>query len=300
MSRSFLAFALLLTACTAKDDAPAEETDGWQDEFPELPAPAEPQAYSEGECPKLVRGENTGFTSAGFEREFQIAMPKEPEGAGVLFAWHGNGDSGGNFAAYLGAPELAKKNNVIVVTPTTAGNMLGFDWPIPPAKPTRDETFFNDLLGCLDQQFKIDRRRVFTTGFSAGALWSSYLVMHFADHLAAAVIFSGGADGGVATVGEKVNPYNTPAWDIPVLMTEGGPSDQVVIKFNQMTEAMSTQLRADGSTAIVCPHSYGHTPPPGHEAYSWPFLFAHVYGETPSPYASDDPSGALPASCTRD
>lgn len=266
-----------------------------------LPKPSPPADYSGGTCPKIKAGTMSGFESNGTARKFQVALPPEPQGAGLIFFWHGNGDTGTNFAAYLNASKIAKKYNLIVFTPEKGAGGIGLDWGVPPSNEKADLTFFDDMLSCADQQYNIDRRRVYTLGFSAGALFSSFLTLNRADHLAGAVIFSGGSDGGVSGVGGGVNDYVTPAWDIPVLMTEGGPNDQVIINFHDMTENMSTKLRADGSTVIVCHHTQGHTPPSGFDAYVWPFLDAEVFGQAKSPYADgQDPSGEIPDMCVWD
>jgi poly(3-hydroxybutyrate) depolymerase len=232
-----------------------------------------------------------------------VSLPKKAQGAGVLFLWHGNGDTSSNFSRAMQADDLAKQLHAIVVTPdkyAAPGDTFAMfvDWGVPPRDTTTDAALFDDVLSCLDSQYAIDRHRVFTAGFSAGALWSSWLVMNRADHLAAAVVFSGGTDGNA--VGNEINPYSTPSWDIPVLLTEGGKTDVFagLVDFHEMVPTMAQKLRADGSTAIVCSHTQGHTPPSGFDAWSWPFLDAHVYGALPSPYADGaDPSGLLPDTC---
>jgi poly(3-hydroxybutyrate) depolymerase len=289
---------LALTACATADDPSTTDDPVAGGDTDTLPEPAAPVAYSGGACPEIVDGANTGFTSAGAARKFQVRLPKDPTGAGVVFLWHGNGDTMSNFARAMGEDELGRLLHAIVVTPEkyvapgdTFGAML--DWGAPPRVPDTDAALFDDVLSCLDAQFGVDRRRVFSVGFSAGALWTSWLIGHRADHLAAAVVFSGGTDGDLG-----VNPYATPAWDIPVLFTEGGASDQVVVNFHDMVNNQASQLRRDGSTAIVCSHTQGHTPPTGFRDWSWPFLDAHRYGLEPSPYADgQDPSGELPDTC---
>lgn len=294
---------LVVVACTggttdtSDDDTDTDTEEGSTDTEPQLPAPAEPKAYSGDACPTLDKGTVTGFESAGRQRELIVRLPTKKKDLGVLFLWHGNGDTMENFDAYMGGQSLANDLGVIVIVPEAGAGGLGLDWAVPPNTPNPDATFFDDVLACLAEQHDLDLSRVYTAGFSAGALWSSWLVMNRADHLAAAVIFSGGSDGSLG-VGPKVNPYKSPAWEIPVVMTHGGSSDQVVVNFKPMTESMAEQLREDGSTAIVCPHTQGHTPPSGFAAWAWPFLDAHRYGLSPSPYAKGkDPSGKLPDSC---
>lgn len=260
-----------------------------------LPEPEAPPGYSGDSCPAFSAG-TVEIESNNLTREVVVSLPAKPEGKGVLFLWHGNGDSASNFSAAMGAPGLATEYKWIVVAMEAGSGGLGLDWSVPPNQVKPDVTFFEDVLSCLDEQYGIDRREVYTAGFSAGALWSSWLLTHRAEHLAAGVTFSGGTDGSAGPV--KVNPYSTPSWPVPVLMTHGGPGDNVVVSFKSTTESMSTKLRRDGSTAIVCPHANGHTVPSGYQRWAWPFLKAHRYGMDPSPYADGtDPSGELPDNC---
>lgn len=298
---ALIPFLLLACTSTTTDDGDTDSDAGVTDPNADLPKPSPPKAYSGGTCPKIREGSMTGFTSNGVARKFNVTLPKTPQGAGVIFLWHGNGDSASAFESYLDADMLARKYKLIVLTPEKGAGGIGTDWGVPPSNETADLTFFDDMLSCADGQYNIDRRRVYTVGFSAGALFSSFLVMNRADHLAGAVIFSGGAGGGTGTGAGGVNPYSTPAWDIPVLMTEGGANDQVIVNFQQMTNTMATKMRTDGSTVIVCSHTFGHTPPPGFAAYVWPFLDAQIYGQEQSPYADgEDPSGAIPDICAWD
>ncbi|HMV68042.1 MAG TPA: hypothetical protein PKA64_14440 [Myxococcota bacterium] len=293
-----LALALLAACSPGDGDGPADTTPD-ADPYADLPPPAQPGTYA-GTCPDMS-GRVRDFVSGGkTNRSFIVHVPDDVEGAGVLFLWHGNGDDAENFDRYMDGAGLAEQLHVITIVPDAGAGGLGMDWAVPPNDTTADEAFFDDTLACVAAQYAPDLRRVYSAGFSMGALWTSWLVMHRADHLAAAVIFSGGSDGSVFGAG-TVNPYATPAWHLPVVMTQGGPQDQVVVNFQQMTQSMSRKLRADGDLAIVCNHNQGHTPPSGFQSWAWPFLDAHVFGASPSPYADgQDPSGELPDSCTWD
>lgn len=283
---------------TDTDAAAAGDTDGTA---AQLPDPAPVAAYSGlpgASCPDM-EGDVRQMSSHTFtNRALTVVLPDKTKNAGVLFAWHGNGDTGKNFASYLNASSLADDLGVIVVAPESDAGGFGLDWGVPPNNTKGDSTFFDDILACLDAQYELDRSRVYSVGFSAGALWTSWLAMNRSDYLAATVMFSGGSDGDSGVPGVKVNPYSMPDKLIPVLMTEGGPQDEVVVNFQDMTNNMSRKLRRDGHTAIVCSHSQGHTPPNGFQNWAWDFLDAHRYGMDPSPYASSDPSGNLPANCT--
>ena len=59
---------------------------------------AEPQPYSNGTCPAIEAG-TMSFATGSDTRGAVIVMPQNPEGAGLLFLWHGNGDTPANFSA---------------------------------------------------------------------------------------------------------------------------------------------------------------------------------------------------------
>lgn len=294
-----IAVALMTTAiwaCGGDGDGPPDSSpdsssaviDAAVPSNPAAPAALEP--YSEGACPTLVDGAQS-FRSAGRDRTLQVSLPSDPSGAGLLFMWHGNGDNAANFHAALGGPEAAESEHLIVVAPDNCcGNGI-LDWPVGLGlDPGPDETLFDDLIACTSSQFGIDTYRVYTTGFSAGGLWSSRLLMVRSEYLAGAVIFSGGTDA-------FVNTYMTPLYDVPVILLHGGTWDQVVFSFQAITESFAASLVQDGHTVVLCNHGLGHMVPPGFAAWSWPFLSAHRFGQ-PSPYAGSDPSGALPDYCT--
>ncbi len=147
-------------------------------------------------------------------------------------------------------------------------------------------------MACLDEQYDIDNRRVSTTGFSAGSLWSTYLLVQRADYLAAAAIFSGGT--GVLT------GYATPAYKTPTLLVHGGSSDVFggFVFFDQRTEDLYANLQSDGHYVVICRHTGGHTMPAGGTTFGMEWLFSHAYGDGSSPYEESGPTGVFPDFCT--
>jgi predicted esterase len=275
---------------TVEDSEQAEQID--TDDL--LPEPANVKAYSGEACPEMSDGV-VEMESAGLDRSFVLHLPSDQDELGLLVAWHGNGDSAANFDAAIGGAALADALGVAVIVPEAGAGGIATDWGVPPTgNPNFDITFFDDMIACMAEQHTLDRRRVYAAGFSGGALWTSYLTMNRARYLAATAIFSGGTDGPA-----RFNPYSSPGWAIPVLMTHGGQSDVVVVQFQTLTNNMASKLRADGSTVIVCAHGGGHTIPAGYQDWLRPFLSAHRYGMSPGPYADgNDPSGELPAYCS--
>lgn len=255
----------------ATGDSGQSDAGGTEDVGPSE-TPPDPVAYSGGACPEFSAGANT-FTSYDLERSVSVYLPDDPAGAGLVFLWHGAGDSAGNFARALGAQTIADEYDVIAVVPSASG-ALPFEWAIMPDNDRDiDATLFDDVVSCLDAQYDIDNTRIYTTGFSAGALWSTWLTLHRSEYLAASTTFSGGTD-------RTIIGYETPARQIPVLAIHGGPSDvfAVIIHFDEMTQAMTDALVADGHPVIECDHDSGHTIPFDPYEWAFPFLFSQVYG----------------------
>jgi predicted esterase len=279
----------------------APSKDPWvPDEDPsfDATAPAELRAYSGDHCPTLTAGE-VDFDSGDDTWKLWVKLPPEPDGAGVLFVHHGNGDDPVRFDTQVDGQDVADALDVIVVEPKAHAGGRGFAWPVPPNDPRPGVTLFDDVLACLDAQHGIDRGRVYVAGFSSGGLWTSFLTMARSSYLAASVIFSGGTDGTVPfSKTFVVDPWFRPAWDLPVLLTTGGAKDVAFLDFGQMTRNMTEHLRDDGHTAVLCTHDGGHALPDGFGAWAWPFLAAHALDGSTSPYADGDPTGELPRTCT--
>ena len=271
-------------------DATSSSTDaGAADTSAAGPQPPKPFKYTGGDCPKLIAGANKIFSWDG-DRGVDIFVPKSGKDPGLLFAWHGLGDSKEKFGKAMNAQGIADLLNVIVAVPQSQGSVTGWGWTSD-TTALRDSTLFDDLLTCIDQQWDIDNHRVFTTGFSAGGLWSSYLVCKRSTFLAAALIWSGGT-------GPKAYEYKKPKRQIPVLLAWGGKEDFAFLNFDDTAKDMSKRLRDDGHVVITCDHGGKHTIPFGGLNWGLKFLNAHRWDTlTKSPFVGTD-LGDFPKYCT--
>ena len=258
------------------------------------PEPAPLTAYSGDSCPALTAGTNT-IEAAGSMRQVQIIMPDEPHLAGVAFAWHGLGGNANAFASTMDATNIAASEHLIVVVPTPDYQPLT---TFPPTwrlvgDPGPDLTLFDDVLACLENQYDIDNSRVYTTGFSAGGLWSTRLVIERAQTLAAATIWSGGTGaGGLLEVS-----YSTPDHTLPVLVAWGGPGDQwsssgYTMDFNAGSLDFSQNLVADGHHVMQCDHQGGHSIPSGGPEWGWHFMTSQQFGDE-----ANESSNLFPSYC---
>ncbi|MFT7622388.1 MAG: hypothetical protein ACI9WU_001561, partial [Myxococcota bacterium] len=166
----------------AADTAVTPDPDGVETpdvpEPPVGPQPTAPPAYSEGQCPALQSGVNT-FNSGGHARNVQVYFPSEPvESPAVLYVWHALGANASLFANLFQAQKTANDRGAIVVVPESCCNVQA-EWD-----PVADSALFDDMLRCLLDDHDADAHRVYTTGFSAGGLWSTWLMMNRAHMLA--------------------------------------------------------------------------------------------------------------------
>jgi len=270
------------------------------------PKPSVPKAYA-GTCPDFVAGK-LEIESAGYKRRAYVSLPDEPNGAPVVFLWHGLGDTAANMKDAFGADALAKKTGAVVITPDSCCNAPGAPsngkanccvlmtgWGFTDDSPKGDAQLFDDLLSCADSTLKVDRTRVYTTGFSAGALWSTWLLMHRADYLAAAVLFSGGVNDFV--------PYLKPTYKLPVLSAWGGDSDifmNGLIDFQASSADLRKNLRKDGHFVVGCNHGGGHTVPGGGPKFAFDFLLQHVWKDGASPLQAGGLPATFPKYCSVD
>lgn len=263
------------------------------------PQPPAPKAYSGGTCPTFEAGKNYILTDKR-NRSFEMWLPPHPNNPGLVFVWHGNGDTPKNIGLYFLADQISAQENVIVVSPANCCTDsfddccdISTTWNMGEYSNTQaDLTMFDDILACVEQQYDIDNKRVYTTGFSAGSLWSTFLVVNRGEYFAAAAIFSGGTG--------LVVDYQTPGSRLPVLLSWGGVQDTYmgVVNFDTMMNDFSAKLRADGHFVVECDHGLGHTIPYGGPTWSYEFILSHTWGDEAHVLESSGLTGGFPAYCT--
>lgn len=277
-STLILAFPSLLVACVPEeeDDAASHESSA-PDEADPLP-PAE--CVDADSC--LFEGGNTFGADARF---VEVLLPAEPVGAPVVFVWHHLNGTPEELLAWMGTSELIDAG-YIVVGPASR-SVRYTEWLVegdPESNP--DVALFDALLDQLTTQYAADSRRVYATGFSAGALFTSYLTMHRAPSLAATAPFSGGV---------PTYLYDAPTAEIPVMLAWGGERDTYGgFDFAAASEDFAVALVEDGHEVVTCPHSLGHRLPSNAEAHVLAFFDDHGgEGERPWP----DSPARVPSGC---
>ncbi len=276
------------------DDATEEPT---PEPTPEIAQPSEPGDPS-GTCPDFSDGMQT-FESAGEARQVLVSLPDDLQpGAPVIFYWHSFGTDANYWFANWGLSSLAEDTGAIVLLPQALDSRL-FEWDWVTNANTgewnpgavQDVAVFDDLRACAIQELEADVRRVYTAGFSAGAVWSTFLAQHRSDALAAAYLMSGG---------NIVNlTWSAPTMPIPTVAMEGGVGDvwpdpnTPIADFHNGTLDFTANMLDEDQFVVRCTHNLGHSPAPGARDWMDEFLLRHSYGEE-SPFAGDR-AGDIPA-----
>lgn len=309
----------------AADDVPAlDDVPAAIDVPPDLPpSPRDPPAlrpYSHGTCPRLVGAPtsdasiNRNFRSGGQNRTFRLIVPRNYDGSAewpILFAWHWLNASSGSFVRQGELETATEQMRFIAIAPDGQERANGdraflFDWPFAETWGEADElTFFDDMLTCVSQQFRVDRRRVHGVGVSAGGLWLTHLsTTDRANYFASIEVMSGGLGD---VLGAWRMEYTPQPNKFPALVLWGGPSDFLGVNFDQASRRYRDALIADRHFVEQCVHNSGHAMPPvdppadGGTRFRplWQFLLDHPYGLPPrtSPYQTAGLPAGSPSWC---
>lgn len=250
--------------------------------------------YSGGTCPTLQRGENRGFGVSG--RDFLLYVPTRTNGPfGIVFVWHGSGGSAQGFTFLVDPEDPAghERGGYVLVIPD--GQLrYPLDWAMDRLGVDHDLRFYDDVVACVSRQFPVDRRRVHTTGYSAGAVFSAYLMGHRSDSLAS---FSAWSTGEADPANRRMVP--DPERPVPGLLYHGGRDDKPDWAGRVGTLSLAAHMTANGALAIVCDHGLGHVVPGPLDAtlgQMWSFMLAHPFGPEQA-WATGVPSGRLPDWC---
>lgn len=285
---------LLLLACSAPKDgnSPADDTSGEVDPNAYLEGTAPLAAVSGGACPTIDGGGDVELVSNELDRTVKLIVPEGgAEGKAVVFVWYPLGGSASYMVNALSLREYADTVDAVVVVPTASGE-LPYEWAFTASADGNDDlVLFDDVRTCLYEQLAVDLGRISAIGFSAGALFTTYLGIHRGDVLSTLLTFSGGTGTGVT--------YASPAGPFPALLLFGGDTDLYgggVVDFQETTNNFATDLTADDHYVVTCNHEGGHTIPPEGRDLMDLWLTAHTFGAS-SPFVDGDLS-AFPDYCS--
>ena len=289
---------LSLLGCSEKTGDSAEEK-AW--------ASAELAPLSSGECPDMsTSGATTTFLSSGETRTVTTVFPSDPQpGMRIIFWFHGFLDStmsnpSGDTADGMMFQSLADEENALIIVPESRIWDLillqVYMWNIEDGTYDADLTLFDDLRTCAAQNFDVNLDKLTAGGFSCGALFSTVLMSHRGETLAAVAQLSGGSDLEIDILGffeEPLASYETPSHKMPLLLGGGQDGDiwpgngMTLVNFYEASQRLESKVRADEHLVVRCLHNNDHWGTPYgmfNSALSW--LTVHTYGEE-SPFKAD-------------
>jgi poly(3-hydroxybutyrate) depolymerase len=308
MLTQFLAFLLVLVATTS----------------------AHAKTLQNFSCPQdrdIVAGLNKKFkTHRKTDRVFYAEFPDVPKDTpvGVIFSWHGVGDSIENWRnGFALAEHSTNEFPFIVITPHDTGlsplsGRSGLSWDLFKSQNGDDNleaVLFENVLGCLARTHNIAADRIYSAGFSGGAIVSNMLHARYPNIVAA--VFSGsGTWMSDSKQRDLIHPPFGMRFDMnwtplnsndhgAVLMTYGGQDDSYgmlgmeILNFHNAGVAAKAYLPANNRTAVVCEHDGEHHLHPGLRiADVVKFFRAHSAGQPSSYRAVEDLPPAMRSSCT--
>lgn len=277
--------------------------------------------YTEGACPTLVAGNtgansvNTGFVSNGIARDFRLLVPMSYDGSQpmpVVFAWHWLNASSNSFVRDGELESAIEEMGFIMVLPDKRKKANGdkeflFDWPFVETWGEQDElVFLDDTLSCVNEQYNIDRERIYGIGVSAGGLWVTHLsTTDRSGYFAAIESLSGGLG---EVLGAWSMSYMPQPNKFPTMVLWGGSGDWLGVNFNEASQRYRDALLADNHFVLECVHDAGHAmppiePPPGQTTKFfalWQFMLDHPFGLAAgdSPYLTQGIPAGFPEWCS--
>ena len=262
------------------------------DTEPQVTAEPDPLEPISGTCPDLTGSGTSTLTSDGITRTVQIYLPAtiEPD-MPVLTLWHYLGGNASEMASIFGAQDIADSHGAVVVIPEARPDNL-FEWDYWMGGGS-DLVLYDDLRSCMADELDIDLTRMYASGISAGALWTTFLSLERGGTLAAVIPFS----GGLYPFG-----YSTPDYAFPALLMWGGDIDTwgypgvFKVDFQDATLAYSDGLIDDGHFVVHCNHGLGHVIPWEGSQVAQDWLFPHSLG-LPSPFEGSDVAAEFASYC---
>lgn len=159
----------------------------------------------------------------GYNREFYIHMPpssKRDHPLPVLFHLHGGGGTatGSVLLTFTRFNDLADRDGFIMVYPQAVDknwNDGRKDGRVKAWVENIDDVgFITEIIKVLDEEYKIDKSRIFTTGMSNGGFMSTRLICDRADLFKGAAILT-------ATLSKDYLPHCDPSRPTAVLVMNG-------------------------------------------------------------------------------
>jgi len=134
-------------------------------------------------------------TSGGEPRSYQLIVPANYDGSKampIVFSLHPDVISYKIIPPMVGFPDMVAKHDFIGVSPSGLLNgTIPYWMAVRTEPPSRDITFFSDLLDQLETELCVDPGRVYATGMANGAQMASLLACQLGDRITAVAPLAG-------------------------------------------------------------------------------------------------------------
>lgn len=182
----------------------------------------------------MLPGKADNITVNGTQRSYILYVPKNlGENRPLLISCHGMNQDPDYQKNMLQIETVADTAKFLTVFP----NGIDKAWDI---SGSRDINFITALIDKMVTQYKIDRNRVYLSGFSMGGMFTYHAMNRIPDKIAAFAPISGYPMGGT-TANSNVRP-------LPIIHTHGTSDD--VVGFSGVQGALNAWIRHNG-----CPTS---------------------------------------------
>lgn len=201
-----LTFAMLLGSCASVGNEDEQTT--------------QPRADADGllQIDDLTRAYDL-YVPSSYTKETPVPL---------VLAFHGSGGNGRAMEQLTGLNQLAEQENFIVVYP----DGIHEHWDTRRrAQPeiNNDIGFVSALLDRLEQQYTLDRRRIYATGFSNGGMFAHRVACELSDKIAASAVVA-------ATMPENLSRTCQPAQPISMLLIHG--TDDPAVPYGEPGKAL--------------------------------------------------------------
>jgi hypothetical protein len=237
---------------------------------------------------------NLNGTNVTFDGQAFTVWSGDPsKGPGPLLVyWYATGSNSMEPTWAIQTPQIQKITAaggavIAMVKTTSMGSNTGDNvWY------TGDVTIADQAVACAIQTQKIDVRRIWSAGYSAGALQTVYMWYARSGYLSGVISYSGGD----ITINRV--PLEDPT-HLPVGLASHGAAgqDQLVVDFNMASHTWETQNPK--AFIVDCDDGGNHLstgPRTAMAPQAIQMLWDHPFGIAPEPYASGLPSG-WPTDC---
>ncbi|HEX3770570.1 MAG TPA: hypothetical protein VHV30_06895 [Polyangiaceae bacterium] len=244
-----------------------------------------------GTCPQMANLNGTNVAFGG--QQFTVWSGDPAKGPGPLLVyWFATGSNSMEPTWAIQTPQIQRITAaggavIAMVASTKMGTNTGDNvWY------TGDVTVADQAVACAVQTQKIDTRRIWAAGYSAGALQTVYMWYARSGYLSGVISYSGGD----ITVNRATlqDPNH-----LPVGLASHGAAGQdvIVVDFNQGSHTW--EMQNPKAFIVDCDDGGNHLSTTQRTAMApqaIQMLWDHPFGVTPEPYASGLPSG-WPSDC---